>query len=78
MQHHAEDTWLTLAPLVPEPTSWLANVPPNSLPILDTTDPIKVKGVLEDLLNQSLAHYQVGTLTCQDVNIACVSSWVTA
>ena len=78
MQHHAEDTWLTLAPLVPEPASWLANIPPNSLPILDATDPAKVKGVLETLLNQSLTHYQLGALTCQDVNIARVSSWVTA
>ncbi len=48
------------------------------MPIFNIVDPERIRGVLIDLLHQSLAHYTSGALPCQDVNVARESSWETA
>ena len=77
-RHHAEDICLALSPLVPDPLAWLGNMPPTSIPSFDLEDPTKVRAVLTDVLQKSLAHFQHGNLLMQDVNVARVSSWLHA
>ena len=74
----AEDMFISLSSLVPNPVEWISKIPPGSCPHFDLSDLERVRAVLVDLYNQGVAHHQHSALLKQDVCVAKVTSWTVA